>query len=713
MKSFTIGLALLIATQTLKAQTVQTDTTIKKDKDLQAVTVTAAKSFVTMKNGKLVLDVTASPAAVGGTAWELIKRGPGISDQNNALQFRGKNVVVLIDGRPTNLSGDDLFNLLSSMPANTVASIELISNPSAKYDAQGGAVVNIVTTKSKKFGTNGTINAGTWAGRYGTYNAGGSLNYRNSHINAYGSYDYRFIKTYTESSFDRELGKNRLIEHTDRLSERNNHFFKGGLEWNINPKHTIGIMARGGINTVDGGSFGRSLLADTSTTTERKDRSRVSTPSVNLYYKWLLNSKGTSLTLNADHMQYDKKWKDDFTTRYYDATGNEYRAPYLLRDHSPADNRVQSLSIDFAHTTKFASYEAGLKATLTRTDNDVLWETAAKTGWETDIDRTNHFIFNENIYAAYVSANKEIGKFSVQAGLRAEETRTKGDLVTWSMKSARNYFNLFPSLNVDYTVNDWNTFSFNYRRSITRFKFDVVNPFIVFRSQYSYYQGNPDIRPSTSHNFEITHSFRNKLITSLGYIHYNDILSATFREGKIPGSVISSSENLGTGDLLSLTIMHTASILRNKWNMTNTFNGFYAEQHTPYKDQNVGMLTTMLSSQHTVLLPNGFKAELTGSFSSPARIGVMRLRSVFSMSGGVSKTVFNNRGTVALNVADILNSYVSRYDVDGLGIKSYSRTKDESRFVRLSFTWRFGNNNVKVNTNRKSGVETESRRMGE
>ncbi|NML19316.1 TonB-dependent receptor [Pseudoflavitalea sp. G-6-1-2] len=710
MKSLTIGLALMIATQSL---TAQTDTTIKKDKDLAAVTVTAAKNFVTMKNGTLVLDVASSPAAAGGTAWEIIKRGPGISDQNNKLQFRGKNVIVLLDGRPTNLSGDDLFNLLSSMPANTVATVELISNPSAKYDAQGGAVVNIITTKSKKLGTNGTLTAGTSAGRYGMYNGGASLNYRNNHLNAYGSYDYRFLKTYTESSFEREMGKGQLLENTDRLSERVNQFFKGGIEWNINPRHTIGLMAKGGINTVDGGSFGRSLLADTSSTTERKDRSRVSTPSVNLYYKWLLNSKGTTLTMNADHMQYNKKWKDDFVTRYYDAAGSESHAPYVLRDNSPANNQIQSVSLDFTHKTKFASYEAGLKATLTRTDNDVLWETSSKSGWQTDFDRTNHFIYHENIYAAYVSANKEIGKFSVQTGLRAEETRTKGNLVTWNMKNERNYFNLFPSLNIDYTANDKNTFSFNYRRSITRFKFDVVNPFIVFRSQYSYYQGNPDIRPSTSNSFEITHSFRNKLITSAGYIHYNDILGSTFKEGKIPGSVINSSENLGTGDLVSLTIMHTASILRNKWNMTNTVNGFYAKQHTPDKAQNQGMLTAMATSQHTILLPKGFKAELSGSFSSPMRIGVIRVRSVFSMSGGVSKSVFDNRGSVSFYVADILNSYVSRYNVNGSGIDSYSRTKEESRFVRLSFTWKFGNNNVKVNTNRRNGVETESRRMGE
>lgn len=712
MRTFTICLALFTSSLAAKAQSP--DTTQPVAKNLSAVTVTAAKSFITQKGDKLVMQVAGSPIAANGNAWELIKRGPGVIDQNGALSFRGKKIVVLLDGRLSHLEGEELRNFLSSMPANTISTVELISNPPARYDATGGAVINIVTTKSLKFGTNGTITAGTGAGRYGRYNLGGSVNYRNQHINAWSSYDYRYTKTYSDAFTNRSLSaKDRLLDNTHRTGGNNNHFLKAGLEYSIDSKHTIGLMVKGGITINDAGSFNQANVADTFTTTTRKAYSRISTPAVNLFYKWAIDAKGASLVVNADHFVYGKKWNDDFITRYFDATGRESQSPYYLRDQSPATNRVQSISIDYTLPTKFASFETGLKSTFTKTDNDVLWEEMMNNKWITDSSRTNHFIYQENIYAAYVNARKQMGKYTVQAGLRVEETETKGHLLTWNKKSSRDYFNFFPSVNIAYTADEKNELSISYRKSIQRFKFDVVNPFVVFRSQYSYYEGNPAIRPSIAHAFEVSHSYGNELFSSIGYTHYADALSEVYRPGTIPGSVISRSENLGTGDMFNATVSHNISWLRNKWNITNTVNAMYCKYNTSDPDQNKGMLTVNITSQQTILLPKGFKAELFGSYTSPMIIGAYRIRSVFTMDAGVSKSLFSNRATITLNVSDLFNSNVSVFDVKGFGVSSYNRNKMESRFVKLGLTWKFGNKNVKVNSGRRSGVETESRRMGE
>ncbi|MBO9633544.1 MAG: TonB-dependent receptor family protein, partial [Chitinophagaceae bacterium] len=280
-------------------------------------------------------------------------------------------------------------------------------------------------------------------------------------------------------------------------------------------------------------------------------------------------------------------------------------------------------------------------------------------------------------------------------------------------QTQRDYFNVFPNLNIAYSPNDNNELSISYRKSIQRFKFDVVNPFIVFRSQYSYYEGNPDIRPSIAHAFEVAHSWKNELFSSIGFTHYADALSEVYRPGKTPGSVISRSENLGTGDMLSATVSHTVSWLRNKWNMTNTVNGMFCKYNTPDPDQNQGMWTANITSQQTILLPKGFKAELFGSYTSPMIIGAYRIRSVFTMDAGLSKSLFSNQATIALSVSDVLNTNISRFDVKGFGVNSWNRNKQESRFIKLNFTWRFGNKNVKVNSNRRGGVEAESRRMGE
>ncbi|WP_164735503.1 outer membrane beta-barrel family protein [Pseudoflavitalea rhizosphaerae] len=712
MRTFTIILALSIFSLATNAQSQDSSKPVAKN--LSAVTVTAAKPFVSQKGDKVVLNIAGSPIAASSNAWEVIKRGPGIIDQNGALSFRGKKIVVLLDGHLSHLEGEELRNFLGSMPANTISTVELISNPPARYDATGGAVINIVTTKSLKFGTNGTLTAGAGAGRYGRYNLGGSLNYRNQQINAWGSYDYRYTKTYSDAFTSRALtSKDRLLDNTHRVGENSSHFLKAGLEYSIDPKHTIGLMVKGGIAINEAGSFNHSSITDSVVTTGRNAYSRISTPSVNLFYRWAINAKGASLSVNADHFVYDKKWNDDFITRYYDTKGEECQTPYDLRDQSPATNRVQSISIDYALPTKFARIETGLRSTFTRTDNDVLWEEMLSNKWITDSSRTNHFIYQENIYAAYVNAGKQMGKYSVQAGLRVEETETRGNLVTWNKKSSRDYFNVFPTVNIAYTADEKNELSLSYRKSIRRFKFDVVNPFIVFRSQYSYYEGNPEIRPSIAHAIEISHSFKNELFSSIGYTHYMDALSEVYRPGALPGSVISRSENLGTGDMLNATVSHSISWLRKKWNITNTVNAMYCKYNTADPDQNEGIVTANITSQHMLLLPKGFKAELFGSYTSPMIIGAYRINSVFTMDAGVSKSLFNNQATVVLNVSDLFNTNVSVFDVKGFGVSSYNRNKMESRFVKLAFTWRFGNKNVKVNSGRRSGVEVESRRMGE
>jgi hypothetical protein len=272
MRTLTISLALFASSLAAKTQTP--DTTRPVVKNLSAVTVTAAKSFVSQKGDKVVLNVAGSPIAANGNAWDVIKRGPGIIEE--------------------------LRNFLNSMPANTITSVELISHPPARYDATGGALINIITTKSLQFGTNGTLTAGIGAGRYGRYNLGGSLNYRNHRFNAWGSYDFRYTQTYSDAFANRSLSaKDHLLDNTHRVSENNSHFLKAGMEYKIDPKHSIGMIMKGGITINDAGSFNRAAIADTITTTARSAYSRIFTPAVNIFYKWTIDAKGASLALNT------------------------------------------------------------------------------------------------------------------------------------------------------------------------------------------------------------------------------------------------------------------------------------------------------------------------------------------------------------------------------------------------------------------------------
>ncbi len=686
---------------------------------LQTVTITAAKSFVVQKNGNIVLNVAESPIAAGGRVYDVLKRAPGVTIQNGELQFRGKKVTVLLDGRHTNLDGEQLNNLLTTMVANGIATIELIPNPSARYDAKGGAVINIISAKNKKFGINGSVTAGIGGGFYGRYNGGLGLNYRNQRINAFGNYDYQHQQYYSDVYSNRSLNNLASIsESTYAVTRRDNHSFKGGFEYAFDSRHTIGVLVRGvvGIGHKSSGILSAlhngGDMADSFSRSGMRNYSRIATPSINIYYKAILDSSGRELNLNADYFTYNKNWNDDFTTRYYDPKGQEYTTALLLRDQSPARNTVRAFSADYSHPFKGGKLEGGLKTTFTTTDNDIRWEQQVGGAWETDTGKTNHFIYRENILAAYMSLGKTLNKWGFQGGLRVEQTNTTGDLVTKQIVDHRNYFNIFPTAAVTYDPSENHSFSFSYRKSIQRFQFDVVNPFIAYQSQYSYYQGNPAIRASIAHNFEISHAFKNQLFSSIGYAHYTDALAEVFRNGPVAGSVISSSENVGTVDAVSANISWSKSLLKGKWSTTNSVSTFYGKYNTPQKEQNDARVTANISSENIVLLPKGFKAEVYASYTSPMIIGVFRIQSVYSVDLGLSKSILQGKGNIAFNVSDVFNTDRSRYEVRSFGIQSFYRVKKESRFIKLVFTCKFGNRNVKVNSNRKTGVENESRRMG-
>lgn len=694
------------------------DTTRMKTDSLKAVTVTAAKPYIKQKVDRTIVNIAGSPLAAGGTAYEVLVRAPGVVEQGNSLQLKGKTVTVLMDGRYTNLSGEDLKNMLSAMPANGIDRIELMPNPSAKYDAQGGAIINIIMAKNPKLGVNGTVTAGGRAGTYGSWNTGGSLNYRNKKVNAYGSYDYMHYQQYNESSFDRFISKDQSIsDDAYGTSLRNSHSFKAGLDYDLNKRNSFGILVKGLVNNVTRATGTQSVADyagtanDSLSAVSANGKDRYIIPSVNLYYKWIIDTTGKELRFNADYFSYNKKWNDHFATRYTDPKGTEY-ATKLLRAKAPALNDIRSFAIDYTQPIKKGTLEAGTKLSQASTDNDALWEQGENGSWTKDLGKTNHFIYRENVYAAYATLNKEFKKISLMMGLRAEQTHTEGASVTIQQTNTNNYLNLFPNVAVQYQASEANLFAFSYRKSIERYKYDIVNPFIVYKSQYNYYQGNPYLQPGIQHNFELSYSWNDELFASLTYARFEDVLTEVYRKDNTSPAVISTWDNLRSADYMEATVTHSKNLLNNKWMTNNTVSVSYAKFNAPVGSElNNARVATILSSDNTFILPKGYKIQASAMYFSPMALGVVTFKARFNMGLGASKTVWGGKGTVSLNVSDLLNSYNSKFDVSSFGVQSTNYAKSESQFVRLAFTYRFGNKNVKATTNRKNAIESESRRM--
>jgi len=685
-------------------------------KKLAAVTVTAAalKPFITQSLDKMTLNVAQSPLAAGGNAWDVLLRAPGVTEQNSNLNLQGKSINVLIDGRPTNLSGEDLKNYLTTLPANSIDKVEIISNPSAKYDAQGGSVINIKLLKNKNFGTNGTITAGIGTGKYLKDNAGISLNYRNKKINLYGSYDYQYNKQYYDNVSNRMVDANTsIVQDEYDIRKRNNHSYKAGLDYDINKNTSFGVLLRGSTNFRDRDVTNHSVVTtagnntDSSSNVYTQGYARFFNPSVNVYYKTTFDS-AKELTINADYFNYNKQWNDDFTTHYYDKTGMESQQPFLLRDNSPANNTIRSITADYTQPSKIGKWEAGVKTAFTTTDNNVLWEQQAGNKWTTDSTKTNHFIYKENINAAYISFSKTIKKYSIQAGVRAEQTNTEGNSVTLNQTTKNSYLNVFPNLAVQYSKSAMQQFGLSYRRSIQRFGYDIVNPFIVYQSQYSYSQGNPYIQPMLMNSIEFSHSYKYQVFTKLGYTHISDVLAPVYKQAPSGNAIISSYDNLNSADVYSGSVTWMKSLLKGKWISVNTGGAFYAKYNAA--SQANAKVTGFFSTNNTFSLPHQVKAELSGSYYSPIASGVYLIHPMYSVNGGLSVPVMKSKGSLAFNVTDIFNTQVMKIDVTQ-GVNIHYNNKAESRFVNLVFTYKFGNNKVKASKTRKTGIEDEKGRM--
>jgi len=709
--SILTALALLLNTRTTRAQE---STLHPKDsaQQLATVSVTAAKPYIIQRTDKIIVNIAQSPLAAGGNVYEAVKRVPGIVDAQG-LQFRGRQVTVYMDDRPVRLSGEELQNYLSAMPAGTVDRIEVIPHPSSKYEASGGIVLNIISAKSKDLGVNGTFTAGAGSGKYGRYNTGISLNYRSKTLNLYGSYDLLYNKLNNNTTSTKQFNDTyQVFEDQDAQTTSTSHTFKTGFDYTIGKNSSFGMLIRGSLNNRNKDIINLSRQhyhtesPDTFSNVATNNHSQFFTPAVNLYYKV------KNLTVNADLFSYVKNWRDDLTTRYTDAKGNEYRDAYLLRDHSPARNISRSLSADYSFNLGKIQYETGLKAILTRTDNDVTWETYDTNTWINDTTRTNRFIYNENIYSAYLNLSRTIGKFNIQAGLRAEHTYTNGNSKTLKETRTNSYTNLFSNLNIAYAPNTNHQLSLVYSRNIERYGFSIVNPFIIYQSQYAYYQGNPAIKPSFYHNFELSWAYRNEWMASFGYSHYLDVPAEIFRKDPGGNAIVSTYDNVSAADQLTFNLTWTKSLLKGRLSTSNTFGGLHAGYHAPASTGlNNTSYTASLSSNNRILFDHGWKGEINANYYSPMAIGAYSFRSQFEMGAGLSKSILKNKGTLLLNITDIFNTSKRRYTASSFGTASLTRENPETRFVKLVFTYKFGNKQVKAAQTRQTGLEDIKNRM--
>jgi len=692
---------------------------------LQEVKVVTKKPFVEQQIDRMVVNVENNIGSAGGTALEVLEKAPGVTidRQNDRLQFKGRQgVMVMIDGKLQQISMQDLMNILQSMPSDNVEKIELISNPPSKYDAAGNTgLINIVLKKNKNFGMNGNYTLGAGYGKYEKLNGSLGLNYRNAKYNAFGNVSVFHGRFQNTQDIDRTIAYQDQITYMDQNSPRignpQNLSFRGGVDFFVSPKTTIGVLATGFLNQFKMNGISKTDFRDkTETLTSRFETNTYNhnqlnnyTANVNLKHDF---GKGRELTADADYSVFDGNSGNDLYTTYY-SPSNVETSKDIFRNIMPSDIQIAAAKIDYIHPLKKGKIETGAKSSYVSTDNDMHFEKQIDNVWVLDPTRSNQFIYKENINAAYVNYSAPLNKKTqLQVGLRAEHTHSQGNSVTLNNVVERNYVNLFPSVFVSRTLDTNNVINVSFSRRIDRPNYRNLNPFQFFLDPYTFQEGNPNLRPQFTNSFQITHVFKGAFSTTWGYSRVNDVIA-----DQIPKQIASenktyvTTENLDHQDSYNLTLSIPVNV-KKWWTMQNNISAFYNRYRSFYYGANLdlGQFGATVFMTNNFTLPKGYTAELSGFWNSPTQYNLLQAKAQGQISAGFAKSLWNRKASFRVNINDIffMNRFAGTVKYQDLNFRVYSRW--ESRQVRVSFTYRFGNQNIKAARQRStSGDDLRNR----
>jgi hypothetical protein len=718
--------------------TVPVITLTKTAGNLKEVVVAVRKPMVEVKADKTILNVEGTINSVGQDALELLRKSPGVTvDKDDNLTVSGKNgVQVFVDGRPTPFTGKDLSDYLKTLQSSSIEAIEIITNPSAKYEAAGNAgIINIRLKKNKSYGTNGSVNAGYNIGITPKYNAGFAINNRNKYVNVFGNYSYNDNSMENNLHLHREV-LDTLFDGKSKVNFSNkSHNFKAGMDYFINKRSTLGIMANGSFSDQNINNYSHTPISYMPTTVvdriliaDNTNKNKKNNINGNLNYRYA-DSSGHELNIDADYGAYRNKSDQFQPNDYWDPTETHLLYSRIYDMNAPTDIDVYSFKADYEQNFKKGRLGLGGKVSYVESNNDFKWNNVDATDRKTrfyDSSRSNNFVYKEHINAGYINYNRQFKGFMIQAGLRVENTHATGrshgykwddiqqGYVEYDSTFTRDYTNLFPSAAITLNKKPTSQYSLTFSRRIDRPNYQDLNPFEFKLDEYTYRKGNTGLRPQYTNSVGITHTYKYRLNTTLNYSHVKDIFSQLIDVTEKSKAFI-TQKNLATQDIVSLNVSYP---FQYKWYSVfgnlNAYYSHYKADNGPERKIDLDVYALNFFAQQTFKLGRGWTGEMSGFYSSPTIWqGTIKSSYIWSVDGGFQKTVLKGAGNIKASVSDIFHTLKWKGTSDYAGQHSVASGNMESRQFKLNFTYRFGNSQVKAARQRKTGVEEENKRAGD
>lgn len=701
--------------------------------NLKDVTVSGKKPFIQKLNDRIVVNVENSIVNAGSSAFDVLERSPGIQiDPNDNISMRGKSgVTIMIDGKPSPMSGADLINFLRGLPSNSIERIDLITNPSAKYDAAGNSgIIDIKLKKDKRYGSNGSLTAGYGQGVYPKANAGGTFNYRNKKVNVFGNYNYAYRIGLNHLLLDRNFYENGVYNGGDLKDNYNKPTFNTntarlGMDFFPGKKTIIGFVVNGNFNHFKRQNHNGSVVIDPQGYRSSTFQSRATNNDhnnnvvANVNFKHTFDSTGKELTADVDYGLYYNTSLTMNSTNYFKLDGSQQQPNYTLNGDQDGKLSFFTAKADYVNPLrKGAKWETGVKTSYVSSDNDAkFWDVSNGTP-ENDVNKTNHFLYKEYNNAGYINFSKEFKKFDIQVGLRGEHTRISTEQKVGNVLFDSSYFQLFPSAFFNYHLKEDQTIGFSVSRRIDRPGYSQLNPFLFLIDVTTYATGQPGLLPQLTWAYELSYTHKN-LNFSLNYSHTTNnqvITLARFKEvfPNIPSPdnvTVQIPINISSSDYFGITV--AAPVRINKWwNMINNGSFYYERFHGYFSGTNLnnGKPAADVRTNNTFTFGKGWTAELNASLNTGGQYGFMVMDPQWGLSVGAQKTIMKGKGIIRFNMTDIFWTNLPKAVVTFDNYIEKWHAYRETRVANLTFTYRFGNNKVQAARRRTTGSEEERQR---
>ncbi|RZJ54777.1 MAG: TonB-dependent receptor, partial [Flavobacterium sp.] len=726
--SYKMGVSLLGFKDLEKEITIENDTDLgtiileQKTTDLGEVVIQSKKKTIEQKTDRLVYNLENNVTTVGGDALSAINTAPGVVVKNDVITILGKGTSrVMIDGRIIELTGEELNNFLKSISAGDIKNIEIISNPPAKYEAEGtGGLINIIMKKGTGDSWKNTTTASYDQNKYGIYTLRDNFFYNKNKFRFSASINAKTGYKNSDEALDMYFPDGLSSMRSETKVKNENLSGKLALDYDLSERTTIGFQFMNDRNNPD---FKSDIRIDKYNTQNQLENYTLNdsytdkgsqNQTYNAHMITKLDTLNRKLSFDVDYFNYDSKFDRDFIANNYAPNNSFIDVNQSGRNISDQDINNFSFKADMEHPFQAINLSYGAKMSFTDSKSEILYYDKITGTPILDPEQSNRFKYTENNQAVYINGNKKINeKWNLQLGLRLENTKTNGFSETLNQETENNYLKLFPTFYASYAKNENNTFSLNYGKRINRPRFDLLNPFRVYINSNSYSEGNPFLRPSFSDNFEFSHSYKEILRTSV----FMNVITAgygvIFTSNPETNTQIVSRENYYNGLTYGLGESYSGAFA--EWWQTENSLYFLGSETKLIKDFDAVISNSLqvdFSTNNTFILGKTTKLQVDFTYSTPFKSGLYEIGFASSFDIGFKQDLFKKKMQVAFLVNDIFNtSYLKDFVSVVNGVKQVYSQNESNRFVRLSLVYNFGNTKINVKE-RNFGNQEERKRTG-